>query len=102
MKQIVAYSILFCLVFLNVPRTLVHDCHHDEHSHEHSSESDHGLSFDQDECFVCEFDLDIAPTPIVMSFELADAQYQRFVETKLNVYSSSKNEDISLRGPPLV
>ena len=114
-KQIIAFSILFCLVFLNVPRGLVHDCdhnssiHHDSSDHDTSdhddsshSDSENQLSFEQDDCFTCEFQLDIAPTPFALSLKLADQHYAQFVETKLNLYASSEFDLFSLRGPPII
>lgn len=61
MKQLFAFSILFCLVFLNVPRSFVHDCddheiEHNDHNHDNQG-NDLSASTDNDSCFICEFDL---------------------------------------------
>jgi len=82
----------------------VHECDHDSSAHHDSSHSDSSdlLSFDQDDCFACEFQLDVAPTALALSLKLAEQAYSQFVESKLNLYASSEFDLFSLRGPPII
>ena len=108
-KQLFAYLILASLVFLNVPRDLVHSHeHNDEIEHavdhdadHHDHESEDG-SFEEGHCFACEFDFDEAPQPFTFSFKLASVKYGAFVETKLNLHSNSEFDLFTLRGPPSI
>ncbi len=102
MKQLFAFSILFCLVFLNVPRSFVHDC--DNHEIEHSDDShnkDLSLNVDDNSCFTCEFDLGF--------FNVSDLKisaFAKFFNYTFNEPSSDYlNPDeffaFSHRGPPI-
>lgn len=78
----------------------MHDCDHDEHSHQHSSESNQGLSIDQDECFVCEFDLDIAEIPTPFNREMFKRDNSAFVVQQASQFVREEFDLFSLRGPP--
>lgn len=110
MKQLFAFSILFCLVFLNVPRTFVHDCddhvHHQDaqHSVENDShQNDDYLSFDIDNesCFICEFDLGY--------FNLMEANIPSFIafynytfnEPSVEYVSPDEFNAFAHRAPPM-
>ncbi|MFK7787272.1 MAG: hypothetical protein AB8B56_19270 [Crocinitomicaceae bacterium] len=54
MKKLLAYSLLFALTLLLVPRTWVHDCDHDHHDHSETESPD----TDDDNCLVCELDME--------------------------------------------
>ena len=60
-KKWFAYSLLFALTLLLMPRTWVHDCDHD-HAESQSSDSDH------ENCFVCELDLQTGTLVAIPSF----------------------------------
>lgn len=60
MKKWFAYSVLFALTLLLVPRTWVHDCDHDHVE----SESD-GSDSDHENCFVCELDIETGTAVVV-------------------------------------
>ena len=101
-KKILAFLVLFCLVFLNVPRDLTHECDQESDNHEHSQKSNHQDSFSAEDCFSCEFDLDSAHildfylpryTPILNTVlvEIVNIQH---VKSQFGVFS--------LRGPPVV
>lgn len=53
-KKLLAYSLLFALTLLLVPRTWVHDCDHD-HDHVETESPD---TDDDDNCLVCELDME--------------------------------------------
>lgn len=104
MKQFIAFLLLFCLVFLNVPKNFVHNCEHKiHHSDNHHHENEDGnLSFDVDEghCFVCEFDLglynvseDKAPTfALFFNYIFKDPSIGFIRTIEFNAFSH--------RGPP--
>ncbi len=108
MKHIFIFSVLFCLVFLNVPRSLVHNCE-DHHEVEHHVISDNekqkqsnDLSFDVEgnTCFVCEFDLGFFHIP---DFRLpAFAKYfnYTFVTPSVDYCNPEEFNAFSHRGPP--
>lgn len=108
MKRFIAYLVLFSLVVLNVPRELVHSHEHHseiEHAIDHDNDHDHDSetpSFEEGDCFACEFDFDEAPQPFTFSFKLAAVQYGAFVETKLNLHANSEFDLFTLRGPPSI
>ena len=60
-KKWFAYTLLFALTLLLVPRSWVHDCDHD-HIESEGSDGDH------EHCFVCELDLDTGTFNCVPSF----------------------------------
>ena len=107
MKQFIVYSILFCLAFLNVPRSLVHECHHDTaaHVHKHDADSDSDevtTTIDQDECFICEFDVDVfeCPAPFIPKYYRQNNATQ--TEVPVSKVKQEEFEMFTLRGPPTV
>ncbi len=107
MKQIFAFTLLFCLVFLNVPRSIVHDCEHD-HFVEHHDDSEHhsddqnlaSFETENENCFICEFDLDVFEAP-----EAEFASFAKFVNSTVvePTFVCSNQTDFSAyshRGPP--
>jgi hypothetical protein len=107
MKHIFIFGILFCLVFLNVPRSFVHDCeeheivHHDsDHNDEHHSNE---LSFDvdTDNCFICEFDLGFFNVPEFKSVAFAKFCSYAFVAPSVDYLSPDDFNAFSHRGPPI-
>ena len=108
MKQILAFSILICLVFLNVPRSFVHDCkehdkaHHDsDHNDEHHRNE---LSFDvdTDNCFICEFDLGFFNVPEFKTASFAKFYSFTFITSSVDYLSPDDFNAFSHRGPPKV
>lgn len=104
MKQLSIFSILFCLVFLNVPRSLVHECHHNSEVHKKQSNSspDKDLSFDADDCFACEFVLDYAELSTPFEGQINKVYAAAFVRNVASKYIQEKFNLFSLRGPPKV
>ncbi len=115
MKQIFAFTLLFCLVFLNVPRSIVHDCEHDhsveqhDHSEHHSHEQDsdhseehHLASFESENesCFICEFDLDVFEIPVVKLESFAKFINSTLVDPEFDCTNQTDFTAYSLRGPP--
>lgn len=107
MKKILGIVILLCLVFLNVPRQLVHSC--DDHAHEshqkhagHSDGDDHDVisEADQDACFYCDFDLGFFSTSEFLSLNKSKAFIVKPTEQCLAWLSSELNSSLQLRGPP--
>ena len=100
MKQVFAYSLLFCLVFLNVPRTLVHDCHHQEQE-DHS-----GISADthieNESCFICDFDLGFYTIESPIFFNYTKQTPMRITEAVVDRCSIDPICHSLLRGPPAV
>lgn len=103
MKQIIAFGILFCLVFLNVPKTFIHHCEHDttEHHDEHKDvQSGISVDNDADDCFICEFDLGLFNLP-----ELKIPAFTKFINYTFNKPSVDYIDPtdfyaFSHRGPP--
>ena len=106
MKQLFAFSILFCLVFLNVPRSFVHNCNHEGHNidvkdHQHNSDNQvTSLDVDQGACFICEFDLGFFN--VSESKNPAFAKFFDYTFNKPSVECLSPDEfsAFSHRGPP--
>ena len=99
MKKVVAFSILCCLVFLNVPRSLVHDC---DHAHQHDNNGQTSVHFENEDCFLCEFDLDLFE-----GFDFIGAPFAKFtnytvVESKFDYSNPTDFRAFSHRGPPTV
>lgn len=102
MKKFIAYIILFCLVFLNIPRGLTHQCNHDTKSHKQSKNSKPQKSFDADDCFACEFDLDSAH---VIDFKMPCRERAInvvLINSRKTRYCKSQFDLFLLRGPPVV
>lgn len=83
-----------------MPRAFVHDCDHHDVSVAVDADDDAGASFEQDECFVCEFQLDY--------FEVPQFTLPKFVFKDNTVAVVANTEDSKanyvshyvLRGPP--
>lgn len=107
MKQIFTFSILFCLVFLNVPRSFVHDCDHHEithndsnHNDEHHDNSDLSLDVDNDDCFICEFDLGFFSLPDFKLPAFAKFFNYTFNKPSADYIDPTDFYAFSHRGPP--
>lgn len=106
MKQFVAFSVLFCLVFLNVPKSFVHDCEHPNHIENHDSDDhqhDDGLTFDvdQESCFICEFDLGFFDVVNVKIPAFATFCNYTFNEPSVDYLNPDEFKAFSHRGPPV-
>jgi hypothetical protein len=92
-----AYSLLLSFAFLVTPKTLLHS---HEHSHEHSDHD--GLAFDDDGCFVCDFDYTNLSAPVGRIVQLnliAHSELPFSVET---AEVRTLVDYASLRGPPSI
>ena len=111
MKHIFAFGLLFCLVFLNVPRSIVHDCEH-EHSVEHQRHSEHhsqdhsedqnlaSIETENEGCFICEFDLDVFEIPRLKFESVAKFSNSNVVDPKFDCLGQTDFSAFSHRGPP--
>ncbi len=105
-KHWILYTVLFCIGFLNVPRSLVHDCDsHASHTESHLSfvdTHDHhdGVHAEQDDCHVCEFQLDFFEVPNFTFSKSAKAQYAIQVPGILGNAAVASFLAYDLRGPP--
>lgn len=103
----VLYTVLFCIGFLNVPRSLVHDCdahasHSDSHvSSHHDSSDDSDLHFYQDDCHSCEFQLDYFEVPSFNIDHQSKANYFVHVPKNNGQVQIALNLTYNLRGPPV-
>ena len=91
------YSLLLSFAFLVTPKTLVHS---HEHSHELSSHNE--LSFDDDDCFVCDFDYTSLSAPLgrIVKVDLvSNSEMELCFET---TEFGCLIDYISLRGPPSI
>ena len=100
MKNLLTYLLLGAFVLLILPRELVHD--HDINSSCEIPTDEHNDSVNHANCFACEFTLDEAPKPLCFQFKLDNVYCQNFVESKYNLYASSKFDSFALRGPPII
>ena len=102
MKQILAFSILFCLVFLNVPKNFIHDCSHHEIKYSHN-DNDHQLSIDVDvdACFICEFDLGVFSIPKFKGLAFAEFFNYIFIKPSVDYVNPDAFFAFSHRGPPI-
>ena len=102
MKQIVTFSILFCLVFLNVPRSFVHDCEHDRFEHSHDDDK-HELSIENhvNACFVCEFDLGFFSLPDFKIPAFSIFISYTFISPSVDYSNPDAFFAFSHRGPPI-
>jgi hypothetical protein len=107
MKQLFAFSILFCLVFLNVPRSFVHDCddhgiEHNDHNNDDNHNNDLSASVDNDSCFICEFDLGFFNVSDLKIPAFAKFFNYAFISPSVDYISPDAFFAFSHRGPPLV
>ena len=101
MKILLSALVLFCLVFLNVPRQLVHDCDHHHASTEHHDESsDSNISLEGDDCFVCEFDLGFFQVSQELAFNPLNGDYFILNESANDLHKADLLGAKVLRGPP--
>ena len=108
MKQLFAFSILFCLVFLNVPRSLVHNCEHsiDQNSesiHHHNNGNEEAVfDVDREHCFICEFDLGFFNVVYAKAPSFATFFNYTFNEPSVEYVNPDKFSAFSHRGPPAI
>lgn len=115
MKLFFAYSVLFCLVFLNVPRELVHDCNHDHVTHGHSEDHQHGdeqidllstldgsshTHLENEDCFVCEFDLGFFELTVFAIPKFIASQFEPIVGVESDRVNRTDFSAFPHRGPP--
>ena len=93
MKKWFAYSILFALTLLLVPRSWIHEC-----DHEHL-ESD-GLSADQDHCLVCELDMEVGTAVTLPTFNFERSIILKPVPQSIESRISPAFDHCNHRGPP--
>lgn len=108
MKHIFIFGILFCLVFLNVPRSFVHDCdehefaHHDSENHDENENNELTIDVDNEKCFMCEFDLGFFNIPVFKSPAFAKFCDYTFVTPSVDYSNPEEFNAFSHRGPPAV
>lgn len=104
MKHLIIYSVLFCIGFLNVPRALVHDCdEHQTHSVAHDNDdAGSDVSFDQDDCFMCEFQLDYFEVPEFIIPKGVKPSYYVAAPGQTGKAQSEFVLSYALRGPPAI
>lgn len=102
-KRFVALSILFCLVFLNVPKTFVHSCNFSKIDHLQHKSNDTNLSFDTDygNCFICEFDLGFFNVPDLKLPAFAKFIAYTFISPSVDYNNPESFFAFSHRGPPV-
>lgn len=99
MKKFLAYSLLFCITVLSLPRELIHSHDDGRHSHHLVSDWNH---FENPDCFFCDFALDnyTVPTPTFQG-----VTYQNGAEElceRSEILLSNEFNVFTHRGPPLV
>lgn len=100
MKQFVAFFMLFCLTFLNVPREWVHDCGHEHVASVNDDEST--SSIENESCFVCSFDLDAYQPGSPLIFKVVNKPGVKLTDALIQLLSNDEFDHYSQRGPPLV
>jgi hypothetical protein len=76
----------------------VHDCDHDHHDH---VENESGISFEQDDCFACEFDLDFFEVPSLSYAKVQKVQFPVEDSSVNNLDYTTEFASFSHRGPPV-
>lgn len=97
-KLLFSISLLFCLTFLNVPKNFVHDC--DDHHLEHSDTD--GLQIEDEDCFVCEFDLGYFQVGQAFKLHTVPATYFISNDYVADVHNPFNPNTPVLRGPPVI
>lgn len=96
--KLVSYFILFSMVCLSVPREWIHDC---EHQDLHA-ESGTGSDFSQEDCFACDYDLDVMEFSNVF---IPVVSFQPVVSVRLSKTQKPQFEECGekqRRGPPSI
>lgn len=102
MKQFVAFFVLFCLTFLNVPRAWVHECEHEHIAALNDDNSDAESSFENEECFICVFDLDVYQTASPVRYLSYQKPEVRLTAALIESLSNDEFDEFSHRGPPVI
>lgn len=81
---------------------MVHDCEHDPHASlaDSDEDDDSGLSYDQDDCFICEFQLDYCEVPQFTIPKVAKANNVVLAPGEVGEAQGSIALCYTLRGPP--
>lgn len=99
MKSIIAYSLMLSFLVLLTPRSIWHECEHHDLEHKHSSNEQ---TYDQNDCFACDFDLGIISQPSFIQFIFEKNVYVNRTYTAFSLFTKDKFQHFSHRGPPTV
>lgn len=101
MKRLVAYVLLVAFGMLIAPRSFVHECDHQlaqEHADHHDQDS-HPNHID-DDCFACDYDLDVAAQPLSFHYRFSKPVYYISQEIASDIVHQGDFGVDCLRGPP--
>ncbi len=103
MKKFVAYCLLIAFGVLLAPRDLMHDCDH--HDSVELSNSDHqddhsNVPHYDDDCFACDYDMDLAEKPLSFFYRFQKPTYVAFQAFKVTIVDQDEVSTECLRGPP--
>lgn len=95
MTRFWSYILLFCFAVIATPKTLYH--HHDVHR---VYKKDHIPTFNDDNCFVCDFDYTSFAAPLAAGVKLS---FQKlFTKISQSTYACIYKQAViaGMRGPP--
>jgi len=84
---------------LLTPRTIWHECSNHTNEEHHST---HEQTFDQNDCFVCDFELSIGAQPSFIWFIFEKQDFVNRTYTAFSLFTKDKFQQFSHRGPPVV
>lgn len=98
MNQIFSYLLVVSFFTLLVPRDMLHECSHKDLSHkfEHHDET----QIDQEDCFVCYFDLGQISQPLITTFHFEKSIYPKNPDSKEQDNYLKADFFFGRRGPP--
>tara|TARA_B100001287_G_scaffold267638_1_gene263019 strand:- start:145 stop:474 length:330 start_codon:yes stop_codon:yes gene_type:complete len=104
MKQLVLYSILFGMLLINAPQSLLHDCTREVHCNNFSccdhNPEENGLSIDNVDCDLCAYTFHSIDTPnLPLALLSANTNYAPMALQPFSV-SIGTTQYLLLRGPP--
>jgi hypothetical protein len=99
LKFLLSVSLLISFLVLLTPRTVWHECKHHDLEHHHASNEQ---TFDQNDCFACDFDLGIISQPTFIRFIFDKVVYVDQTYTAFSFFTKDKFQQFSHRGPPTV
>lgn len=98
MNRLLSYALLLSFFVLLTPRIVWHDCEHEDHHHEIEQNSE--THAEQDNCFVCEFDLGFISQPVIASFYFEGPVYPNQKDSQTFKLFLQSFDSFSRRGPP--
>lgn len=100
-KQILTYVLLFAFAVIFSPRSIWHSHDHKDVKKSCTHDNDHDHSDADEDCYICDFTLQPALTPVAFHFQFPVSDNYVAAATAIALVDVSDASVQTLRGPPV-